>query len=200
MNTMSLRNRSLTCKRRALVSLSLAAITLLLGACASAPKPLRGDFAALTPQQASEAGSTGAMVRWGGTILDVETDGQSSCFVMLGRPLYDSSRPKDGDVSVGRFLACRNGFYDPAIFARDRQLTVIGHVADFETRPVDQFNYRYPRLDTDVIYLWPERDDDRLYFVGGLGFYPSPWGFHGYRVHHYVPRRSAPSKPAPAGK
>ena len=200
MNTMSRPNRRLP---RTPVLLTLAAITLLLGACASTPKPLRGDFAALTPQQASESGSTGELVRWGGSILDVETDGQSSCFVILGRPMYDSSRPREGDVSVGRFLACRNGFYDPAIFAKDRQITVIGHVADFETRPVGQYDYRYPRLDTDVIYLWPERnDDDRFYFVGGMGWYPSPFGFSGYRVIHYSPRRSAPapSKPAPAGK
>ena len=199
MNTMSRPNRRLP---RTPVLLTLAAITLLLGACASTPKPLRGDFAALTPQQASESGSTGELVRWGGSILDVETDGQSSCFVILGRPMYDSSRPREGDVSVGRFLACRNGFYDPAIFAKDRQITVIGHVADFETRPVGQYDYRYPRLDTDVIYLWPERNDDQLYFVGGVGWYPSPWGFSGYRVYHYVPRRRAPapSKPAPAGK
>ena len=54
------------------VVLALAAVALL-GACASAPQPLQGNFLAVTPEQAVAGQQIGAAVRWGGRI--VETGG-----------------------------------------------------------------------------------------------------------------------------
>jgi outer membrane lipoprotein len=38
-------------------------------------------------------------------------------------------------------------------------LTLAGTVTGFETRRIDDYDYRYPRVAADVIYLWPERRD-----------------------------------------
>ena len=163
----------------------LMSLLVLLVGCASAPKPLQGEFAAVLPEQASGTQRAGDRVRWGGSIVRVEPAADRTCFEILGRDLGDAARPRlSGDSSVGRFLACRSGFYDPAIFAPDREITVTGRIDGFETRRIGEFDYRYPRIAAEVIYLWPERslaDRRRLdpywphhpgYWWGG---WRSPW-------------------------
>ena len=78
------------------------AIALLLGGCATVPKPIAGDnFAALTPQQALSQGSSGQRVRWGGEIIHVEPRADVTCFEILGRELYADARPNRRDASLG---------------------------------------------------------------------------------------------------
>ena len=51
---------------------SLGLLAALLSACATAPQPLQGAYAAITPLDATDHDSTGATVRWGGRIVQVE--------------------------------------------------------------------------------------------------------------------------------
>lgn len=44
----------------------LALASLLLAACASQPRPLQGEFAQISPRDATSIDRTGALVRWGG--------------------------------------------------------------------------------------------------------------------------------------
>lgn len=186
--------------------LSLAIASAALAGCATAPKPLRGEFAPLAPQQASAAEAVGDSVRWGGRIVTVTPADSSTCFEILGRDLSDSARPTriDTDVSNGRFLACRDGFYDPAIFTADRDVTVTGRIAGYETRPIGEYDYRYPRVAADVIYLWPERRPEDYYQTYQSPFWPMyrPWGFWGgHYVPMRVPYRAAPApRPAPSNE
>ena len=50
--------------------LSLVATSLLLGACATAPKPLQGAFTPITPRDAVASAQVGTSVRWGGRIVE----------------------------------------------------------------------------------------------------------------------------------
>ena len=61
---------------------------------------------------------------------------------------------------MGRFVACRTGFYDPALFQADREVTFTGRIEGYEDRKVDGFIYRFPRMSADVVYLWPVRERD----------------------------------------
>lgn len=144
---------------------SLPLILLALAGCATAPKPLQGDFAA-APSQADAA--NGQKVRWGGEIIRIVNAADRSCFEVLARPLDASARPLRRDRSEGRFLACRSGFYDPAVFEAGRDITVTGTVDGSELRKVGDYDYRYPRVAADVIYLWSEREMVNY-------AYPSPW-------------------------
>jgi outer membrane lipoprotein len=157
--------------RRRLIFLALS--SALLGACASAPKPLQGEFSSVLPSDAGSEGRIGDRVRWGGEIVAVDTQATRSCFELLGKPLTDSARPQRADETAGRFIACREGFYDPALFEVGRELTVTGTIEAIEPRPIGGFEYRYPRLAADVIYLWPSRDPMRMrpvgYWVGQHG-------------------------------
>jgi outer membrane lipoprotein len=159
----------------------------LLGACVTAPKPLQGEFSALLPSEAGAANSVGERVRWGGEIVAVDTQATRSCFELLGKPLGDSARPSRADHTEGRFLACRDGFYDPALFEVGRDLTVTGVIESIEPRPIGGFEYHYPRIAAEVIYLWPERDPNRIRpsafyfgsygyrFAGGWNRFPPPY-------------------------
>jgi outer membrane lipoprotein len=124
-------------------------------------------------------------VRWGGKIVDVHTEKLFTCFEIVGAPLDSSGRPREVDDSNGRFLACRDGFYEPEVFKSGRELTISGKIDGYETRKVGDYDYRYPRVAADVVYLWPERRDydDHDHYHGywgpgwgwGWGWYGGPW-------------------------
>ena len=156
------------------------ASTLLLAACATAPRPLQGQFSTVLPADASRASASGEAVRWGGRIVSVEPFAERSCFEIIALPLTASGRPRQVDRSEGRFIACRAGFYDPEVFQPGREITISGHIQGFESRKVGDFDYRYPVVGADVVYLWPERREhdgyDRAAAWGPYGFGPfGPW-------------------------
>jgi outer membrane lipoprotein len=135
----------------------------LLAGCATAPRPLQGAYAPLSPAEAATRGTAGDRVRWGGQVVSVHNEASQSCFEIVGKPLSFDGRPLMRDTSAGRFIACRAGFYDPAVFTAGREVTIVGSVAGFESRRIGDYDYRYPRVAADVVYLWPERHDrDRI--------------------------------------
>jgi outer membrane lipoprotein len=150
------------------------AMALCLSACVSAPKALQGQFSTLTPEQSAQREASGELVRWGGRIVSVEPGRQNSCFEIVAAPLTDGSRPRVLDKSLGRFIACRAGFYDPEVFKAGRDITITGRIEGFESRKVGDYDYRYPKIAADVVYLWPERRDvdvivERPVFGGWFG-------------------------------
>jgi outer membrane lipoprotein len=146
-----------------------AALALTLGACATVPAPLQGQFPPTTPRDAT-AGTLAGPVRWGGEIINVEPRADQTCFEILARALDSAARPVSRDPSDGRFIACRNGFYDPEEFKKGRDITIVGQLNGTEKGKVGDFDYTYPRVAADTIYLWPERP---LYVTQP---YYDPWG------------------------
>lgn len=158
----------------ALASAALAGV-LLLAACASQPKPLQGEFAEITPRDATVSDRTGAMVRWGGRIVRTEPQANRTCFEMISTKLSAFGRPYwAADDTGGRFIACRTGFYDPAVFEINREVTFTGRIDGYESRQVGQYDYRFPRVAADVVYLWPIRE--RVDVVTR----PAPWPWWGW--------------------
>lgn len=164
----------------------------VLGGCATAPKPLQGEFSTLSPEQASARKADNEWVRWGGNIVQATPGSDGTCIEILGRELNDSARPSARlDETTGRFLACRSGFYDPAIFAADREVTVTGRVVGFEIRRIGEYDYQYPRVAAEIIYLWPERRNAAHYYVDP--FWPHHRGY--FWGHWYSPRWVVPVRP-----
>jgi outer membrane lipoprotein len=154
---------------------ALGAGALLLAACATQPTPLQGEYAPMSPRDAAAAEATGSVVRWGGRIVQTLPQTNSTCFEVIATPLDVSARPSwASDQDDGRFIACRTGFYDPAVFEPNREVTFTGHIDGYDTRKIGGFDYRFPRVAADVVYLWPVRER-----VDVLT-YPAPWPWWGY--------------------
>lgn len=162
-----------------------AVATLALSACATAPKPLQGQFSLVSPRDSVATQQVGTPVRWGGRIIETKPGQGETCFQMISRPLNGSGRPTttSSDASDGRFIACRSGFYDPAVFEAGRDVTFIGKIDGYASTRIGDYDYRLPKLAADVIYLWPEqRQVDVVpypYGPWGPGPYGPYWG--GYR-------------------
>lgn len=148
------------------------ALASLMAGCAGVPKPLDGAYLATQPRDSSASGRTGDTIRWGGTIIAVEPEAERTCIQILARELGRDARPRQRDPDHGRFVACRNGFYDPEVFADGRDVTITGTVVAMTTREVGDYRYPMPEVAADVIYLWPPRREPVV------DYYPHPsWSF-----------------------
>jgi outer membrane lipoprotein len=199
---------------RRLHHLALLALPLF-AACATTPTPLQGSFTVLEPRDVVDESRVGEPVRWGGPVIAVEPESDRTCMQILARELSGSARPRDRDVSQGRFVACRAGFYDPEVFEPGREVTVVGRIAAITQRPVGEYSYAMPEVAADAIYLWPQR---RAYPPTYSMYDPwspwSPWpysrwgwGIGGsfgpvYIHHHHHPRPPVrpPVRPPPRGR
>lgn len=146
---------------------------LLLAACARPPAALRGTFPALTPRDAQvKPPPPGTRVRWGGTIVSTTPERERTCFEVVSQPLDRRARPAEPDQTLGRFVACAPGFYDPVIWEKGREMTVAGTLGEPVTRRVEGHEYRAPVVHADTVYLWPERPN--------VVYYYDPWRFDSY--------------------
>ena len=190
---------------RVLKPLAMALGTVLLASCATVPKNLAGSYAEITPQQASNGNVSGTSVRWGGQIIQTEPGHQDTCFYVLGKPLASGdARPEMSRDSTGRFVACKQGFYDPEVYAKGRDITVVGVLQGVVTRKVGDFEYPYPRVAANAVHLWPVPVVYRRGYYGGWndpfwgpGWW-GPWGGGwGYDPFWYAPGPVVIVRPAP---
>jgi outer membrane lipoprotein len=186
--------------------LAIALAVAGLSACATVPRDLAGQFTALTPQQASDGGASGARVRWGGEIIQTEPARDQTCFYVLGKPLdTGDARPIAHADSIGRFVACRQGFYDPEVYAKGRELTVAGVLQGTVVKKVGDYDYPYPRVVADAMHLWPvrmryARQPDPFYDPFWGPWYNPWWGGpfgYGFGPPVYVVRQAPPPPPPP---
>lgn len=145
---------------------------LLLGACATIPTELaRGPYTQITPQEAQTGKYDGQRVRWGGVIIGAAPGEKETCFRVLALPLDSSARPERSDNALGRFIGCAPAFYDPAVYAAGREITVTGELAGVESGTVDNYRYAFPKLRLETVYLWPQRPN-----VIYVPYYDPFWG------------------------
>ena len=127
------------------------------------------------------------LVRWGGKILETENLENETRVTVLASPLSRSGEPEITDDSEGRFIAIVPEFLDPKVYAAGRYLTVSGTVLRFEDRKVGEFSYRYPVVQADSYYLWPE-EIMAPYDYPYPGWY-DPWYYDPWFYRPWYPRR-----------
>jgi outer membrane lipoprotein len=174
--------------RTRLLPLTLGALllsTLLLSGCYKPPAPLAGTFPHVSITEAQRGEMTGQAVRWGGVIVSTMPKKEETCFEILARPLNSRARPERSDESQGRFLACAHGFYDPAVYSKGREVTVVGTLQQPEMRKIGEHEYEYPRVTAETVYLWPKRKYASAYYYPGWpdwywypGWGPWPYGYY----------------------
>lgn len=172
-------------------------MTTLLVSCASIPEPLQGEYPVTYPAHVNIA-QVGSRVRWGGSIIATNPESHQTCIEILGKTLESSTRPISADESQGRFIACKSGFQDPELFKAGRDITIIGTVDRLEIRTIGEYEYRYPVINADTVYLWPERQEyrDRGYpYYPYYWYRPYPfWGPYPYYGSYYYPYRGYPGR------
>lgn len=151
-----------------------------LSACAYTPVELQGDYANLTPTATSE-NNIGTRVRWGGVIIDTQANAEQTCIEVLSKDLTKSMRPINKVGTDGRFIACKQGFQDPEVYAKGRELTMTGQIEQLDKRKIGDFVYNYPIVATDAITLWPQRREagfNNYRYGFGYGYpYGTGYGF-----------------------
>jgi len=168
-----------------------ATLFLLVSGCATVPEPLDGDFTQLTPEQAGDP-HVGQTVRWGGSIVDTRPGKQETCIEILARSLDERARPQGGNSDQGRFLACREGFEDPAVFESGRDLTVVGTLTGFVEGHIGEFRYVYPRVAAKPLFLWGEEQPVRYYhdpwwyYDPWLPYGRFPWSYPRWRFSGHI--------------
>jgi len=161
----------------------MALLALAMSACTAVPTQLEGTYPEISPARI-EPGVFGSTVRWGGVIIDAKNKTDHTCFEVLSRDLSKYMRPKVEDRTSGRFIACKQGFHDPEVFAKGREVTLTGRIRNMEVRQIDEFNYRYPVLDITDLVLWEKRKDVLVYNHYDPFYSPYYWGW-GYPRYPY---------------
>jgi len=168
-------------------------LALVITGCVRPPAPLAGTFGAIAVRQAQEGNLTGQRVRWGGSIVGVRPGKDDTCLVVLSHPLQRDGRPRYTDASDGRFIACAAGFYDPEIYAKGREVTVVGTLQEPETQKIGEHDYRYPKVAAETVYLWPQREVLPPYYYGSVpDFWYPAWGPWPYGSWYYPYRYWGP--------
>lgn len=133
-------------------------------------------------------GYLGQTVILGGYIIDTENREKITLITVLHSPLDMTDSPVAKDSSQGRFIAVYDGFLDPAVYAKDRRVTVAGVVERPEFRRVGTKKVKYLKLRSREIYLHTERVPgyyDHDYY--GHDPFIHPYHRHSlyYRWHYY---------------
>ena len=122
----------------------------------------------------------GRIAMWGGDILSTRKLTEGTLLAVLQKPLDATDRPLATDQTAGRFMALCEGYLDPVVYSKGRQVTLAGRVLGTRTDAVGEITYVYPLLACLEVYLWPPRPDTRALY---LYDYWWPW----YRPYWWRP-------------
>ncbi len=125
----------------------------------------------------------------GGLIVANKTTQEVSILEVLSYDLDFQDKPTLANEKNGRFLARNQQFLDPALYQKDRLVTLTGTLTGQETQPLNGGEYTYPVFEVEEIYLWPKklnRDHRSRYYRYPHHYYPH------FPYHPYYPYRRYP--------
>lgn len=110
----------------------------------------------------------GEIVLWGGEIIRTRNTKDETWIELLQRPLAGNDRPIRDAASGGRFLIRHDGFLDPAVYGRGREITVAGEIQGRRIQSLDEIEYNYPIVSAKELVLWGPQHEPVFHI--GLGF------------------------------
>src|SRR5690242_3419334 len=168
-----------------IMRLYLLLACLALSACVGLPSAVRDvPVKDVSYSEASEHPNSykDVAVRWGGVIIDVDNEENFTLVQVLSYPLNFYGRPQLTKPSEGRFVIKSSEFLDPAVYAKDREITVAGALEGDIQRMIGKKAVQLPLISSTAIYLWPVYQNGPYgygYSFGGYGFSP----FYGYGLY-----------------
>ncbi|MEW6674706.1 MAG: Slp family lipoprotein [Nitrospirota bacterium] len=127
----------------------------------------------------------GKTVIVGGEIINSRNLKEGTEIEVLQKPLDSQGRPKEVDISEGRFLIFNIGYLDTAIYSRGRKITVAGTIKGKKTLHLGEIEYTYPVIEPKELHLWG-KSVERYYI------YPEPlwhlyWSSYWYYPYWWRP-------------
>jgi outer membrane lipoprotein len=98
----------------------------------------------------------GRTVIVGGYILATEKLADKTIILTLQAPLGFRNEPKSMDKSQGRFVVIHKDFLDPAVYRKNRKITVAGNVVGLTTKDDERCPNTCLTIESREIHLWPE--------------------------------------------
>ena len=92
-----------------------------------------------------------------GYILEIVQGGSGSEIVILQAPLDSSYRPKEQNLSQGRFIVLTKELLDPTTYQEGRRITIGGRVAGSRRQGVGNGSYEYPLIEAEEIRPLPRK-------------------------------------------
>ena len=162
-------------------------VCIFFSACTGLPASVRDvPVAKVTYGEVSQNPNSykDTSVRWGGVVIDVENEENFTLVQVLSYPLNYSGQPQLNKQSQGRFVIKSSEFLDPAVYAKDREITVAGTIEGDIERTIGKKHVRLPLLSSEGIYLWPVYQYPYAY--GGPGYgYGAYYGYGPYYGYGY---------------
>jgi len=159
-------------------------ISFLLSSCATTPEALKGEFSNISPAQAKADHRMNVNVRWAGYIVQTLNKKDKTCFEIVQTQTNKNMRPqKIIAKNSSRFLACKEGFLEPHAFDK-RMVTITGNLVAYTQQKIGEYDYEYPVVKTDVIYIWRKQPPriNNPYFFNSFG------GFSNFHcLHSFIP-------------
>jgi len=153
--------------------------TLLLSGCNTIPKVIQGEFSTITPAQSKTNHSMNENIRWSGYIVQTINNKDKTCFEIVETETYNNLSPKRIiPKNGGRFMACKDGFLEPTAFDK-RLVTITGNIVAYTEQNIGDYQYEYPVIQTDKIYIWRK---DRHYNYSAFN--------NSYFAHRHISRFS----------
>ncbi len=95
----------------------------------------------------------GRIVLIGGVIVSSKNTDEGTYVEVLQKPLDYRGRPKDIDISYGRFILFHEGYLDTAIYSMGKEITVAGEVFGEKILPLGEIQYTYPFIGSKELRL-----------------------------------------------
>jgi len=151
--------------RAIVLATTLVCIGALSGCAVPAANPIPlniqlpppGDLQ-LVETHADPKAHTGATVRWGGNVIQVNHDSAGNALIqVIERRLDAQGRPIEGSVSDGRFVISATPNVDPQLYARDQLLTVAGTISGGVTTLIGDETQTLPVVQVSEFMVWLPR-------------------------------------------
>ncbi len=126
----------------------------------------------------------GSVVRWGGTVIQVDIQQDSSWVQVLYYPLKGYGRPSLTQSALGRFIIRSKEFLDPAVYSKGTQITVAGTLNGGADRMIGEKTIKLPVVDLNQAYLWPKYNPTNYYAYPR--YYPYPGYYYGFYGRPFV--------------
>jgi outer membrane lipoprotein len=154
--------------------LTAVLLWVVISGCASYPiaKNLRQQAQPLNfTQVTANPGTTrGALVVWGGRVINTVNGSNGTEIYVLELPLHRGEQPVDNNAaSGGRFIAVNPGPVEPNTYPAGSLITVAGELNGVRNERLQNLIFPYPVLDVKQVHLWSGRQRDDHYFFYGAG-------------------------------